>query len=83
MIIKYYIVLYVGILQLKTIVTKIIAKRGQLFGEDYLSNKEENNLPKKIYADGECRVIKLLVRDALQVMNITKNLQKYYLFLST
>ena len=60
---------------------KIIAKRGQLFGEDYLSNKEENNLPKKIYADGECRVIKLFVRDALQVMNITKKSTKILSFL--
>ena len=60
---------------------KIMAKRGQLFGEDYLSNKEDNNLPKEIYADGECRVIKLLVKDALQVMNITKKSTKIISFL--
>ena len=50
---------------------KIVAKRGQLFGEDYLDNKTNNNLKKNnIYAKGECRVIKLLIKDALKAMNI-------------
>jgi cGMP-dependent protein kinase len=50
---------------------KIITKRGQLFGEEYLENKNKNSLKKNnIYAEGECRVLKLLVKDALKVMNI-------------
>ena len=50
---------------------KIIAKRGQLFGEEYLENKNKNFIKNNnIYAEGECRVLKLLVKDALNVMNI-------------
>ena len=50
---------------------KVVAKRGQLFGEDYLDNKTKNNLKKNnIYAEGECRVMKLLIKDALKIMNI-------------
>ena len=48
---------------------KIITKRGQLFGEEYLENKNKNSLKKNnIYAEGECRVLKLLVKDALKVI---------------
>ena len=48
---------------------KIITKRGYLFGEDYLNNKI---IPKKniIYAEGQCRVMKLVIKDILKVMNI-------------
>ena len=50
---------------------KIISKRGQLFGELYLDNKTNNIIKKNnIYAEGECRVMKLLVKDALKCMNI-------------
>ena len=44
---------------------KIISKRGQLFGELYLDNKTNNIVKKKnIYAEGECRVLKLLIKVA-------------------
>ena len=61
--------------------SKIIAKRGQLFGEDFLDNK--NNLLKKnnIYAEGECRVMKLLIKDALKCMNIKIKSNKIISFL--
>ena len=51
---------------------KIMAKRGQLFGDEYLENKKKNLLKNiNIYAEGECRVMKLLIKDALKAMNIT------------
>ena len=61
--------------------SKIIAKRGQLFGEDFLDNK--NNILKKnnIYAEGECRVMKLLIKDALKCMNIKIKSNKIISFL--
>ena len=60
--------------------SKIIAKRSQLFGEDYLDNK---NSTKKytIYAEGECRVMKLLIKDALKAMNIKIKSNKIISFL--
>ena len=61
--------------------SKIIAKRGQLFGEDFLDNK--NNILKKnnIYAEGECRVMKLLIKDALRCLNIKIKSNKIISFL--
>ena len=60
---------------------KQIAKRGQLFGEDYLNSKK-CALPKNgIYAEGECRVMKLLIKDALKIMNIKINVSKIIPFL--
>ena len=59
---------------------KIIAKRSQLFGEDYLDNK--NTIKKyTIYAEGECRVMKLLIKDALKAMNIKIKSSKIISFL--
>ena len=61
---------------------KPIAKRGQLFGEDYLDNKTPNGFSKNnIYAEGECRVLKLVVKDALKVMNIKIKSSKIISFL--
>ena len=59
---------------------KIIAKRSQLFGEDYLDNK--NSVKRyTIYAEGECRVMKLLIKDALKAMNIKIKSNKIISFL--
>ena len=61
---------------------KIVAKRGQLFGEEYLDNKNNNNSPKNnIYAKSECRVIRLVIRDALKAMNIKIKSSKILSFL--
>ena len=61
---------------------KIISKRGQLFGELYLDNKTNNILKKNnIYAEGECRVMKLLIKDALKCMNIKIKTNKIMSFL--
>ena len=61
---------------------KIISKRGQLFGELYLDNKTNNIIKKNnIYAEGECRVMKLLVKDALKCMNIKIKTNKIMSFL--
>ena len=48
---------------------KIVSKRGQLFGEEYLDNKDEKK-DDKVYAEGECRVMKLLIKDIVKAMNI-------------
>ena len=62
-------------------VNEIITKRGQLFGEEYLDNKNNNNnLKKIIFAEGECRVLKLIIKDALKAMNIKKNSNKIISF---
>ena len=61
---------------------KIITKRGQIFGEDYLDSKNPNSSSKNnIYAEGECRVLKLIVRDALKAMNIKIKSSKIISFL--
>ena len=64
---------------------KIVAKRGQLFGEEYLDHKYNNNkdIPSKsnIYAKSECRVIRLVVRDILKAMNIKIRSNKIISFL--
>ena len=61
---------------------KIIAKRGQIFGEDFLDGKNKSNLSKnEIYAEGECRVIKLLIKDILKIMNIQIKTPKIISFL--
>ena len=59
---------------------KIIAKRSQLFGEDYLDNKTGSK-KYTIYAEGECRVMKLLIKDALKAMNIKIKSNKIISFL--
>ena len=59
---------------------KIISKRGQLFGEEYLDNKNNTN-NSTVYAEGECRVMKLLIRDALKTMNIKIKTSKIISFL--
>ena len=59
---------------------KIISKRGQLFGEEYLDNKNNAN-NSTVYAEGECRVMKLLIRDALKTMNIKIKTSKIISFL--
>jgi hypothetical protein len=65
---------------------KIIAKRGELFGEEYLEHKKNtsnNNILSKnnIYAKSECRVIRLVVKDALKAMNIKIKSNKIISFL--
>ena len=58
-----------------------VAKRGQLFGEEYLSSKNDSLIENEIYAEGECRVIKLLIKDALDIMNIKIKTSKVISFL--
>ena len=48
---------------------KIITKRGYLFGENYLDTKI--NIKKNvIYAEGQCRVMKIIIKDIIKLMNI-------------
>ena len=59
---------------------KILSKRGQLFGEEYLDFKNSTN-SFTVYAEGECRVMKLLINDALKTMNIKIKTAKIISFL--
>ena len=59
---------------------KILSKRGQLFGEEYLDFKNSTN-SFSVYAEGECRVMKLLINDALKTMNIKIKTAKIISFL--
>ena len=59
---------------------KILSKRGQLFGEEYLDFKNSTN-SFTVYAEGECRVMKLLINDALKTMNIKIKATKIISFL--
>ena len=59
---------------------KIISKRGQLFGEEYLNNKNEMTYD-KVYVEGECRAIKLTLKDILKAMNIQIKISKIVSFL--
>ena len=59
---------------------KIISKRGELFGEEYLDNKNEKK-KYPIYSEGECRVMKLLVKDIIKSMNIKIKPSKLISFL--
>ena len=59
---------------------KILSKRGQLFGEEYLDFKNSTN-SFTVYAEGECRVMKLIINDALKTMNIKIKATKIISFL--
>ena len=59
---------------------KILSKRGQLFGEEYLDFKNSTN-SFTVYAEGECRVMKLIINDALKTMNIKIKTAKIISFL--
>ena len=59
---------------------KIISKRGQLFGEEYLDNKSKMTYD-KVYVEGECRAIKLTLKDILKTMNIQIKISKIVSFL--
>ena len=59
---------------------KILSKRGQLFGEEYLDFKNSTN-SYTVYAEGECRVMKLIINDALKTMNIKIKTAKIISFL--
>ena len=59
---------------------KIVSKRGQLFGEEYLDSKIKIKKG-SIYAEGECRVMRLLIKDVLKVMNIKIKTNKIISFL--
>ena len=61
--------------------SKQIAKRGQLFGEDYLDIKKCTTPKNGIYAEGECRVMKFLIKDVLKIMNIKIKTSKIISFL--
>jgi cGMP-dependent protein kinase len=59
---------------------KIITKRGYLFGEDYLNTKL--NIKKNvIYAEGQCRVMKIIIKDIIKLMNINVKPTKIISFL--
>ena len=66
----------------------IIAKRGELFGSNYLENKNNINNNKKVnkeykevYAQGECRVIKILWKNIMKCLGITdKNTEIFSFF---
>ena len=61
---------------------KIMAKRGELFGEEFLNLKSKINLSKNnIYAEGECRIFKIVLKNILRIMNINVNSAKILSFL--
>ena len=59
---------------------KIISKRGQLFGEEYLDNKNKMTYD-IVYVEGECRAIKLTLKDIQKTMNIQIKISKIVSFL--
>ena len=63
-------------------INKVIAKRSELFGEEFLNQKGKNkNIKNDIYAEGECRIFKILIKDILKIMNIKVKSSKILSFL--
>ena len=61
---------------------KIVAKRGELYGEEFLNLKSKiNNLKNSIFAEGECRIFKIMLTDILKIMNIKVKSSKILSFL--
>ena len=50
---------------------KIVAKRGDLYGEDFLNLKSKiHNHKNNVFAEGECRVFKIMLKNIIKIMNI-------------
>ena len=50
---------------------KIVAKRGELYGEDFLNLKSKiHNHKNNVFAEGECRVFKIMLNNIIKIMNI-------------
>ena len=52
----------------------VVAKRGQLFGEQYIKNK--SHLKHNIVAQGECRVIEFYWKDIIKLLNVNTTIKK-------
>ena len=62
--------------------TKVVAKKSELFGEEFLNQKGKNkNIKNDIYAEGECRIFKIVLKDILKIMNIKVKSSKILSFL--
>ena len=59
---------------------RVVAKRGEIYGEDFLNNKSQMD-SSNIYSQGECRVIKLALKKLLKIMKIKVNPTKIIAFL--
>jgi len=61
---------------------KIVAKRGELYGEEFLNLKSKIALSKNsIFAEGECRIFKIMLIDILKILNIKVKSSKILSFL--
>ena len=60
----------------------IVAKRGELYGEEFLNVKSKIvNSKDNIYTEGECRVFKIVLKDIIKIMHINIKPSKILSFL--
>ena len=52
----------------------VVAKRGQLFGEQYI--KSSNVLKSSIKAQGECRIIEFYWKNIIKILNVNSTIKK-------
>ena len=61
---------------------KIVAKRGEIYGEEFLNSKSKLiNSKNDIYTEGECRIFKIVIKDILKLMHIHLKVSKLLSFL--
>ena len=61
---------------------KVVANRGQLYGEEFLNLKSKIlNTKNDIYTEGECRIFKIELKSILKIMNIKVKPSKILSFL--
>ena len=61
---------------------KVVANRGQLYGEEFLNLKSKIlNTKNDIYTEGECRIFKIELKNILKIMNIKVKPAKILSFL--
>ena len=59
----------------------IVAKRGELFGSSYFEKEDyKNKKDMNIFAQGECRAIKILWKDIIKALGLTNKTIKAYTF---
>ena len=61
---------------------KMVGKRGELFGEEFLNIKSKMiNSKNDIFTEGECRIFKIVLKDILKIMHINVKCSKILSFL--